>query len=89
MVNISDLKCIFSTPTVMKMEKVTSNMVKRRYLPSRGTAKEVGGIISASSKKKTVRERRMEIQSVTCNISVSQLCCRLAILSFSPESAGK
>ena len=53
------------TPTVMKMEKVTSNMVKSRYLPSRGTAKEVGGIISASSKKNTVRERRMEIQRVT------------------------
>ena len=49
----------------MKMEKVTSNMVKSRYLPSRGTAKEVGGIISARSKKNTVSERRMEIQRVT------------------------
>ena len=49
----------------MKMEKVTSNIVKRRYLPSRGTAKEVGGIISANSKKNTVRERRMEMQRVT------------------------
>ena len=49
----------------MKMEKVTSNMVKSRYLPSRGTANEVGGIISASSKKNTVSERRMEIQRVT------------------------
>ena len=53
------------TPTVMKMEKVTSNIVKSRYLPSRGTAKEVGGIISARSKKNTVSERRMEIQRVT------------------------
>ena len=53
------------TPTVMKMENVTSNMVNRRYLPRSGTANDVGGIISASSKKNTVSERRMEIQSVT------------------------
>ena len=51
----------------MKMEKVTSSMVKRRYLPRRGTAREVGGMISARRRKKTVSERRMEMQSVTCN----------------------
>ena len=53
------------TPTVMKMEKVTRSMVKRRYLPRRGTASEVGGMISASRRKNTVSERRMEMQRVT------------------------
>ena len=53
------------TPTVMKIEKVTRSIVKRRYLPSSGTAREVGGIISARSRKNTVRERRMEMQRVT------------------------
>ena len=53
------------TPTVMKIEKVTSSIVKRRYLPRRGTARDVGGIISANSKKNTVSDSNMEIQSVT------------------------
>ena len=47
------------------MENVTSNMVKSKYLPSKGTAREVGGIISASSKKNTVSESRIEIHRVT------------------------
>ena len=51
----------------MKIENVTSNMVKRRYLPSRGTARDVGGIISASSKKNTVRDSKIEIHRVTCS----------------------
>ena len=37
-------------------------------LPSRGTAIEVEGIISARSKKNTVSESRMEIESETCEI---------------------
>ena len=53
------------TPTVMKIEKVTSSIVKRRYLPRRGTAREVGGIISANSKKNTVNDSTMEMQRVT------------------------
>ena len=61
------------TQTVTIIETVTRIMVKSRYLPSKGTANEVGGIISASSKKNTVNETRMEMQSVT----------------FSPESDGK
>lgn len=56
---------MFRTPTVTQMERVTRIMVKSKYLPSRGTAKEVGGIISASSKKNTVSDRRMEIHSAT------------------------
>jgi hypothetical protein len=55
------------------MDKVTRTIVKSKYFPRRGTAKEVGGMISANSRKNTVRERRMEMQSVT----------------FSPESEGR
>ena len=40
-------------------------MVNSKYFPSNGTAKEVGGMISANNKKNTVRESNMEIQSVT------------------------
>jgi hypothetical protein len=35
-------------------------------LPSRGTAREVGGMISARRRKNTVSESRMEMQRVTC-----------------------
>lgn len=59
------LKCTLRTPTVTQMERVTRIMVKSRYLPSSGTAREVGGMISASSKKNTVSDSRMEIQRVT------------------------
>ena len=52
----------------MKMENVTRSIVKRRYFPNSGTARDVGGIISASSKKNTVSESRMEIESETCEI---------------------
>ncbi len=48
-------------------------IVKSRYFPRRGTASEVGGMISARRRKKTVSERRIEMQSVT----------------FSPESEGR
>ena len=44
-------------------------MVNSKYFPSNGTAKEVGGMISANSKKNTVRESNMEIQSVTWNFN--------------------
>ena len=57
----------------MKMENVTSNMVKRRYLPRRGTAREVGGMISARSKKNTVSDRRIEIQRVTCTVRIRKI----------------
>jgi len=62
-----------STAIVTTTERVTSTMVKRRYLPRRGTVRDVGGIISASSRKNTVSDRRIEIQSDT----------------FSPESEGR
>jgi hypothetical protein len=47
------------------MDSVTRTIVKRRYLPSRGTASDVGGMISASSKKNTVSESNMETHKVT------------------------
>ena len=47
------------------MDKVTRIMVKSRYLPISGTTMLVGGMISANSKKNTVRDSRMEIHSVT------------------------
>ncbi len=58
-------KFTFRTPIVTTTEKVTSIIVKRRYLPRRGTAKEVGGMISARSKKNTVRDKRMEMERET------------------------
>lgn len=64
---------MLSTQTVTNIDKVTNIMVKRRYFPRRGTAKEVGGMISASKRKNTVSERRMETVRVT----------------FSPESEGR
>ena len=56
---------MLSTPTVTRMESVTKIMVNRRYLPSKGTANEVGGIISASSRKNTVNDKRIDMQRVT------------------------
>ena len=47
-------------------------MVNRTNLPSRGTTREVGGMISASRRKNTVRERRMEMDRLTCTIILLQ-----------------
>lgn len=44
-----------------------------KHLPKRGTVMEVGGMISTSNKKNTVRDSRIEIDNDT----------------FSPESDGK
>ena len=44
---------------------VSNIIVKRTSFPNKGTTSEVGGIISASSKKNTVRERRMLIDRLT------------------------
>ena len=40
-------------------------MVKRTNLPRSGTTREVGGMISASSRKNTVSEIRMEMDRLT------------------------
>ena len=60
-----DLKWTFRIPTVTIIESETNIIVNNKYLPNRGTARDVGGMISARSKKNTVRDRRIEIQRVT------------------------
>ena len=55
------------------MDNVTSIIVNKRYFPTNGTTSEVGGMSSANSRKKTVNDSNIEIQSAT----------------FSPESDGK
>ena len=47
--------------------KVSRIMVNRTSFPSKGTTREVGGMISASRRKNTVRERRMLMERLTCN----------------------
>ena len=56
----------------MSRKKAKSNCITPKelslvklYLPSRGTASEVGGMISASRRKKTVSERRIDMHRVT------------------------
>lgn len=44
-------------------------MVKSTNFPSKGTTRLVGGIISASSKKNTVSDRRIDIDRLTCGDS--------------------
>lgn len=62
---VSYLKCTFKTQTVVQTDSDTKIIVKRRYFPSSGTANDVGGMISASSRKNTVNDTRIEMQSVT------------------------
>lgn len=45
-------------------------MVNSKYFPKSGIASDVGGIISANSKKNTVNERRMEEHNDTCKNSI-------------------
>lgn len=64
--NLSYRKWTFKTHTVIDIDRVTKIMVNSKYFPSSGMANDVGGIISASSKKNTVSERRIEEHSDTC-----------------------
>ncbi len=59
--------------TVMTIERVTKIMVKSRYSPISGMTRDVEGMISVMSNRKTVRERRTEIHNVI----------------FSPQSDGR
>lgn len=43
----------------------TKIMAKIKYLPNNGTTRDVGGIISTTSKKNTWRLMRIEIDNVT------------------------
>lgn len=67
---IAYLKWTFNTQTVVQTDSDTKIIVKRRYFPSRGTARDVGGMISASNKKNTVNDTRIEMHSVTWNGSL-------------------
>lgn len=58
---------------VMTTLSPTSNMVKSKYLPSRGRASDVDGIISEMSKKNMVCDSRILMHKAI----------------FSPESAGR
>lgn len=58
---------------VMTTLRPTSSMVNSRYLPSRGSANEVDGMISDMSKKNMVCDRRILMHNAI----------------FSPESAGR
>ena len=46
---------------------VSKIMVKSTNFPSSGTTSDVGGMISASSKKNTVSDSRMEMDRLTWN----------------------
>ena len=46
--------------------KVSRIMVKSTNFPRSGTTSEVGGMISASRRKNTVSESRMEMDRLTC-----------------------
>lgn len=60
------LKCILSTQTVAQTDSVMSIMVKTRYLPKRGIASEVDGIVSMSTERKNMSDTSIEIVRVTC-----------------------
>lgn len=60
------LKCILSTPTVAQIDKVISIIVKTRYLPNRGIAVEVDGMVSMRTHRKKINDTRIEMVSVTC-----------------------
>ena len=51
------------------------------YLPNRGTDMEVGGIISANSKKNTVNDRRIEMERDTWNENYKGCHSRLFVRS--------
>lgn len=46
-------------------DRVTRHIVKMRYLPSRGMTSDVAGIISISTRKKKVSDRRIDTERVT------------------------
>ena len=52
-------------------------MVKRTNLPRRGTTREVGGMISASRRKNTVKESRMEMDKETWSQNVKMYMHKL------------
>ena len=55
------------TTTVTHILNVSNIIVNKTNLPSKGTTSEVGGIISASSRKNTVSDSKMLMERLTWN----------------------
>lgn len=53
---------------VITTESVTKIMVNSRYLPSKGTVKLVGGMISARRRKNTTNESMIEMDRLTFSL---------------------
>jgi len=70
---IKGLKCIICLILKISHLKVSNIIVNKTNFPRRGTTRDVGGMISARRRKKTVRESNILIDKLT----------------FSPESDGK
>ena len=69
---------------------MSSIIVKRTNFPNNGTTREVGGIISASRRKKTVSERRMLMDSDTLETIISRRVSKnYEKFTFSPLSDGR
>jgi hypothetical protein len=55
---------MFKTKTDIITDKVTKIIVKSKYSPISGTTRDVEGIISVITSKKTVNVKRTEIHNV-------------------------
>ena len=64
-------------------------MVKRTNLPRRGTTREGGGVISASRRKNTVKESRIEMDKETWSQNVGKHLLTKFNVTFSPLSEGR
>jgi hypothetical protein len=59
------LKCILSTPTVAQTDSVMRTIVNTRYLPNRGIASDVEGMVSMRTDRKNISDTKMDMVSVT------------------------
>jgi hypothetical protein len=62
---------MFSTTVVPNTERPTRKVVKSRYLPNNGMAREVEGIISDMRRKNIVCERRIVMQSAIFSLELA------------------
>ena len=72
LIKVKVKRSLFLLPLIMRVcldrtayLKVSSIMVKRTNLPRSGTTSDVGGMISASSRKNTVSDSRIEMERLT------------------------
>ena len=61
---------------------VSKIIVKRTNFPKSGTTSEVGGMISASSRKNTVRDSKMLMDRLTYQINIIILFIIIIIIFF-------